>query len=138
MLCSGMSNYKIEYDGKENYPFDMAYFDQEKRLAEGFTMSLTESGYRNWTIVRPATTYSTGRAQLVTLEANSFVYRALENKKVIIPIQAKDCPATLSWGGDVGKMIARIVLNEKFICDKRRYSYGEGFRRKSNYFRFER
>lgn len=76
---------------------------------------LTESGYRNWTIVRPATTYSTGRAQLVTLEANSFVYRALENKKVIIPIQAKDCPATLSWGGDVGKMIARIVLNEKAL-----------------------
>ena len=37
-----MANYKIEYDGKENYPFDMAYFDQEKRLAEGFTMSLTE------------------------------------------------------------------------------------------------
>lgn len=37
-----MANYKIEYDGKENYPFDMAYFDQEKRLAEGFAMALTE------------------------------------------------------------------------------------------------
>ena len=37
-----MANYKIEYDGKDNYSFDMKYFDQEKRLAEGFTMSLTE------------------------------------------------------------------------------------------------
>ena len=37
-----MSNYKIEYDGKENFLFDMAYFDQEKRLAEGIVMSLTE------------------------------------------------------------------------------------------------
>ena len=37
-----MANYKIEYDGKVSYPFDMRYLDQEKRLAEGFTMSLTE------------------------------------------------------------------------------------------------
>lgn len=80
---------------------------------------LRESGYQNWTIVRPATTYSTGRAQLVTLEANSFVYRALQGKKVILPIEAKNCPATLSWGGDVGKMIAKLVLNEK--------AYGEDF-----------
>lgn len=37
-----MANYKIEYDGRENFPFDMGYFDQEKRLAEGFVMTLTE------------------------------------------------------------------------------------------------
>ena len=37
-----MANYKIQYDGKENYPFNMAYLDQEKRLAEGFVMTLTE------------------------------------------------------------------------------------------------
>lgn len=37
-----MSNYNIEYAGKMNFPFDMAYFDQEKRLAEGFVMTLTE------------------------------------------------------------------------------------------------
>lgn len=37
-----MANYKIEYDGKENFPFDIAYFKQEKRPAEGFTMALTE------------------------------------------------------------------------------------------------
>lgn len=80
---------------------------------------LRESGYKNWTIVRPATTYSTGRAQLVTLEANSFVYRALQGKKVVLPVEAKHCPATLSWGGDVGIMIARLVLNEK--------AYGEDY-----------
>lgn len=37
-----MANYKIEYDGRENYEFDIDYLKQDKRLAEGFTMALTE------------------------------------------------------------------------------------------------
>lgn len=81
---------------------------------------LINSGKKNWTIILPATTYSTGRAQLVTLEAGTFVYRALTGKPVAIPIQAKDKPATLSWAGDVGVMIARLAgkleaLGEKYI-----------------------
>ncbi len=82
---------------------------------------LVNSGRKNWTIILPATTYSTGRAQLVTLEAGTFVYRALTGKPVVIPIQAKDKPATMSWAGDVGVMIARLAgkeeaLGEKFIA----------------------
>lgn len=82
---------------------------------------LVNSGRKNWTIILPATTYSTGRAQLVTLEAGTFVTRALTGKPVAIPIQAKDKPATMSWGGDVGVMIARLAgkeeaLGEKFIA----------------------
>ena len=82
---------------------------------------LVNSGRKNWTIILPATTYSTGRAQLVTLEAGTFVSRALMGKPVVIPIQAKDKPATMSWAGDVGVMIARLAgkqeaLGEKFIA----------------------
>lgn len=82
---------------------------------------LVNSGKKNWTIILPATTYSTGRAQLVTLEAGTFVTRALTGKPVVLPIQAKDKPATLSWAGDVGVMIARLAgkeeaLGEKFIA----------------------
>lgn len=82
---------------------------------------LINSGKKNWTIILPATTYSTGRAQLVTLEAGTFVYRALHGKPVVIPIQAKDKPATMSWAGDVGVMIARLAgkqeaLGERFIA----------------------
>ena len=79
----------------------------------------------------PATTYSTGRAQLVTLEAGTFVYRALLGKPVAIPLQAKDKPATLSWAGDVGVMIARLAgreeaLGEKFITATAEYhTWGE-------------
>ena len=71
-----------------------------------------ESKYTNWTALRPAVTYSKGRYQLVTLEANILVYRAINNKKIIIPEDALNVQATMSWAGDVGKMIARLVLNE--------------------------
>lgn len=74
---------------------------------------LAACNYKNWTIVRPATTFSTMRFQLVTLEAVNCVGRALKGKKVVLPIQAKDKPATLSWGGDVAKMIARILFREE-------------------------
>lgn len=74
---------------------------------------LTASTYDNWTIVRPATTFSTMRLQLVTLEFADMVGRALLGKKIVLPIQAKDKPATLSWGGDVAKMIARILFKEE-------------------------
>ena len=37
-----MSNFTVVYDGKKNYPFSMEYLDQERRLAEGFALGLTE------------------------------------------------------------------------------------------------
>lgn len=67
---------------------------------------------KNWTIVRPATTYSYLRYQLVTLEAADTVGRARAGKKAVVPIQAKDKPATLSWGGDVGPMIGNLLFKD--------------------------
>jgi len=81
-----------------------------KARAEDLLMA---SPYDNWTIVRPATTFSTMRLQLVTLEFGNTVGRALMGKKVLLPVQAKDKPATLSWGGDVAKMLARILFREE-------------------------
>lgn len=74
---------------------------------------LAASAYDNWTVVRPATTFSTMRLQLVTLEFKHSVGRALMGKRVVLPIQAKDKPATLSWGGDVAKMLARLLFREE-------------------------
>ncbi len=81
-----------------------------KAKAEDLLMA---SPYKNFTIVRPATTFSTMRLQLVTLEFTNTVGRAMQGKAVVLPIQAKDKPATLSWGGDVAKMIARILFKEQ-------------------------
>ena len=74
---------------------------------------LKNSGKTNWTIVRPATTFSTGRYQLVTMEAVHFVHRMKLGKTVTVPREAMDKEATLGWGGDVGVMIARLVLNDE-------------------------
>jgi len=74
---------------------------------------LQASGYKNWTIVRPAITYSKLRYQLVTLEANVVVYRAFNKKTVILPRDAMNIQGTMSWAGDVAKMFSRIILNKK-------------------------
>ena len=87
--------------------------------------------YDNWTVIRPATTFSTMRLQLVTLEFNGSVARALKGKKVVVPIQAKDKPATLSWGGDVAKMIALILFKDAAkretynVCSAEHRTWGE-------------
>ena len=92
---------------------------------------LMASPYDNFTIVRPATTFSTMRLQLVTLEFVNSVGRALQGKKVVLPIQAKDKPATLSWGGDVAKMIAHILFREEAkreaynVCSAEWRTWGE-------------
>ena len=67
---------------------------------------------KNWTIVRPATTYSYLRYQLVTLEAADTVGRARQGKAVVLPEQAREKPATLSWGGDAGRMIGSLLFKE--------------------------
>lgn len=92
---------------------------------------LAASPYKNWTIVRPATTFSTMRLQLVTLEFMNGVARALMGKKVVLPVQAKDKPATLCWGGDVAKMIAHIFFKEEAmmqtynVCSSEWHTWGE-------------
>lgn len=92
---------------------------------------LWNSSYNNFTIVRPATTFSEMRYQLVTLEAKNTVGRAAKGKKVVVPIQAFDKPATLCWGGDVAKMIARLMfkpdtVREAYnVCSSESHTWGE-------------
>ena len=70
---------------------------------------------RNWTIIRPAITYSLMRYQLVTLEAPNTVGRAFAGKTVVLPEQARNIQATMSWAGDVARMIAGLLFNEKAV-----------------------
>ena len=72
---------------------------------------LRTSGHHNFTIVRPSITYSKRRFQLVTLEADVVVHRAMKNQPVILPEEALSVQGTMSWAGDVARMIARLVLN---------------------------
>ena len=76
---------------------------------------LKASGYDNWTIIRPAITYSKRRFQLVTLEADLVVARAMKGKKLVLPEAALEVQSTMSWAGDVAEMIARLCCNKKAL-----------------------
>ena len=73
--------------------------------------------HKNWTMIRPAITYSLMRYQLVTLEAPDTVGRAFAGKPVVLPEPARNVQATMSWAGDVARMIARLLFNEKALCE---------------------
>lgn len=73
---------------------------------------LKASGHRNFTIIRPSITYGGDRFQLGTMEANEFLVRALNGKTVVFPKEMLSKRAAMTWSGDVGKMIARLVFNE--------------------------
>lgn len=74
---------------------------------------LRKSGRKNWTILRPAVTYSKERFQLGTMEAHEFLKRAFQNKPIIFPKEMLGKYATMSWAGDVAKLISLLVMNEK-------------------------
>ncbi len=86
---------------------------------------------KNWTIVRPAITYSQMRYQLVTLEAADTVGRAFAGKKAVLPEQARNVQATMSWAGDVAQMISRLLFNDKAlgetfsVCTSEHHTWGE-------------
>lgn len=79
------------------------------------------SGKRNWTIVRPAITYSKERFQFGVLEAPIVCWRTLHNLPVIMPREMLDRQTTMTWGKDVARMIAELIgnplaLGEDFNC----------------------
>ena len=105
----------------EKTPRLLDYSDDQEFLAtDDYSLAkarqeniLTSSNYSNWTIVRPATTYSRGRFQLVTLEAQTVIHRMLSGKTIVLPEDALSCQATMTWGGDVAKMIARLMFKKE-------------------------
>lgn len=73
---------------------------------------LRESKFDNWTIVRPSITYSQNRFQLGTLEADSVILRSIQNLPVAFPKELLEKQTTMTWAGDVAKMIGALVLNK--------------------------
>ena len=74
---------------------------------------LRDSRARNWTVVRPAVTYdgANGRLQLAVHEAGEWVWRARRRLPVPLPSEMLGRQATMSYGGDVARMIALLVGN---------------------------
>lgn len=113
-----------------NNPEYAAFDDYSLYKARGEDM-LHASGRTNWTIVRPAITFSSRRFQLVTLEMPNTVARAFVGKKVVLPEAARQVQGTMTWAGDVAQMLAGLLLNpaaygETYsVCTAEHHSWGE-------------
>lgn len=86
---------------------------------------LQNSGKRNWTIIRPYITFSEQRLQLTALEKESWLYRALKGRTIVLAKELLEHTTTLTYGFDVAKSIASVIGKES--------AYGEIFHITNNY-----
>ena len=74
---------------------------------------LEESGYLNWTIIRPYITYSKERLQLGIYEKEDWLYRVLNGKTIIFSKDIEKYKTTLTYGYDVANIIADLIFEKK-------------------------
>lgn len=70
------------------------------------------SMYMNWTFLRPSITFSKRRFQLVTLEAPIVIGAAKNGIPLLLPREAMEVQATMTWAGDVARMVSRLLFNK--------------------------
>ena len=70
---------------------------------------LTESGFNNFTIIRPYITYYNNRLQLGVFEKEIWLQRALDGKKIVFSRNIASKYTTLTYGYDVALRIADLV-----------------------------
>lgn len=107
---------------------DRAYLaSDEYALAKARCEDVLVGGDRkNWTIVRPGITFDgSGRFQLGTLEANTWLFRAQNDIPVLFPNEMLAKETTLSWGGDVARMIAGIIGRQEAMGEMYNVSTSE-------------
>lgn len=80
---------------------------------------LLQSGFTNWTIIRPYITYSEVRLQLGVLEKERWLYRALQGRSIVFFKDMNRHITSMTYGYDVAGVIADLIGNEK--------AYGECF-----------
>lgn len=76
---------------------------------------LRDSGKSNWTIIRPYITYSEIRLQLGFQEKELWLYRMLHSRTIVFSKDIGEHYTTLTWGGDVAKVLVRIIGNKEAL-----------------------
>lgn len=74
---------------------------------------LRNSGYSNWTIIRPYVTFSEQRLQLSALEKECWLYRAIHGRTIVFSKDLADKTTTLTYGQDVARGIISLIEKEK-------------------------
>ena len=87
---------------------------------------INASPYKNKvTIIRPIISFYYKSLSLITTPAPILIPRSLEGKKLLLPIEGKDVYAGYGWSGNTGKLISRLVMNEKAMGEAFTISSGE-------------
>ena len=72
---------------------------------------LIESGYKNWTIIRPYITYSENRLQLGVFDKDTFVYRALRGRPIVVSNDIMSHITTMTYGYDVSNCMTKSLVS---------------------------
>jgi hypothetical protein len=92
---------------------------------------ILESGYNNYTILRPYITFAENRLPLGVWEKETWLKRFLEKKDVAFPKAFLEKKTTLAYGSDVSKFISSIVCNYRTlgqivnVVDNKSYTWKE-------------
>ena len=73
---------------------------------------LCSSKHKNWTIIRPGTTYNVQRLDFANLRKEEWLYRAIAGKSIVVSEDLLKVRFTNTWGGDVAKGIISILGKE--------------------------
>lgn len=76
---------------------------------------LKNSGFNNYTIIRPYITYNDERLQLGILEKEQWLYRLLNGKPLVVSETMLDKTTTLSHGDDVAAVVAKLIGNDNAL-----------------------
>lgn len=79
--------------------------------------TLKNSGFRNWTIIRPYITYNTERLQLSIFEKEAWLYRALRGNSIVFAKDLAEKKTTLTHGDDVAKAIQILIEQGEAFCE---------------------
>lgn len=79
--------------------------------------ALRVSKFKNWTIVRPSTTYSAKRCQLLSLERGRIMQHVRSGEPVLLDEAARGIPASLTWGSDVADMLMALIGKKEAFCN---------------------
>lgn len=74
---------------------------------------LFNSNNTNWTIVRPYITYNSSKMQLGVFQKEQWLYRVVNNKKIIFSRDIASRITSYTYGPDVASVLSQLVGNEK-------------------------
>ena len=86
---------------------------------------LNSLGTKNYTIIRPLISFSHFRLDLVTQGAAALLFRSAAGKKILLPAASRNVVSGVGWAGNIGKMIARLILNEQALGEAFTLGTGE-------------